>query len=132
MKSNDRSKEKLYDELQDLKKKLKEQQRLNKDIDDKYCRYKDCLYRSKTQLNKLLDDYNDTIKRSQPQKTTPEVTTKPSEQQQSSVITAPVDSSSKVEVVEQQQKIEQEKEEKPKEQNDSEMVIDTDATPQEL
>ena len=52
--------------MQDLKKKLKEQQRLNKEIDDKYSRYKDCVYRSKSQLNKLLDDYNDTIKRTQP------------------------------------------------------------------
>jgi hypothetical protein len=66
LRSNDRAKDKLYDEVQDLKRKLKEQQRVNKEIDDKYSRYKDCLYRSKAQLNKLLDDYNDTIKRNQP------------------------------------------------------------------
>ena len=77
LKSNDRTKDKLYDEVQDLKKKLKEQQRLNKEIDDKYSRYKDCLYRSKSQLNKLLDDYNDTIKR-----TTPPQQSKSQQQQQ--------------------------------------------------
>lgn len=66
LRNNERAKEKLYDEVQDLKRKLKEQQRLNKETDDKYCRFKDLMYRSKVQLSKMLDDYNDTIKRNQP------------------------------------------------------------------
>ena len=81
MKSNDRTRDKLHDEVQELKKKLKEQQRLNKEIDDKYSRYKDCLYRSKSQLNKLLDDYNDTIKR-----TTTNKQQQPVKQQQQSIV----------------------------------------------
>ena len=86
MKSNDRTRDKLHDEVQELKKKLKEQQRLNKEIDDKYSRYKDCLYRSKSQLNKLLDDYNDTIKRTT---TTNKQQQQPVKQQQSIIEETP-------------------------------------------
>lgn len=65
-KSSDRQKQKLSDELNDVKKKLREQQRTNKDIDDKYLRLKDCVYRTKSQLNRVLDDISDTTKRNQP------------------------------------------------------------------
>jgi hypothetical protein len=88
LKSNDRTKDKLHDEVQELKKKLKEQQRLNKEIDDKYSRYKDCLYRSKSQLNKLLDDYNDTIKRTT-NKQQQQQQQQPVKQQQSTVEETP-------------------------------------------
>ncbi len=65
-KNAERQKQKLNDELIDCKKKMREQQRSNKDIDDKYLRYKDCIYKVKSQLNKVLDDIGDTVKRNSP------------------------------------------------------------------
>jgi len=62
-KNAERQKQKLNDELVDCKKKIREQQRSNKEIDDKYLRYKDCIYKAKSQLNKVLDDIGDAIKR---------------------------------------------------------------------
>jgi hypothetical protein len=64
--SGDRAKQRLLDEVDDYRKKLREQQRANKDLDDKYVRVKDCLYKTKSYLNRALDDVNDTLKRGQP------------------------------------------------------------------
>ncbi|RNA45086.1 p30 dbc [Brachionus plicatilis] len=61
----DRHKQKLVDEASELKKKLRDEQRFSKDSDDKYLRVKDCLYRTRTQLNKVLDDISDSTRRSQ-------------------------------------------------------------------
>lgn len=61
----DRHKQKLADETSELKKKLRDEQRFSKDSDDKYLRLKDCLHRTKTQLNKVLDDISDSTRRSQ-------------------------------------------------------------------
>lgn len=65
-KSSDRQRQKIQDELNELKKKLRDQQRSNKDIDERYLRLKDCVYRTKSQLNRVLDDISDTTKRNQP------------------------------------------------------------------
>lgn len=61
----DRHKQKLIDEAIELKKKLRDEQKFSKDSDDKYLRMKDCLYRTKSQLNKVLDDISDSTRRSQ-------------------------------------------------------------------
>jgi hypothetical protein len=65
LRSAERSREKLYDEVQELKRKLKDQQRVNKETDDKYYRYKDCIYRSKVHLNKLQDEFNEILKKNE-------------------------------------------------------------------
>jgi hypothetical protein len=64
-KNMERQKQKAQDEIESLKKKLREQERMNRDTYDKYSRFKDCVYRSKSQLGKFLDDINDVIKRGQ-------------------------------------------------------------------
>lgn len=68
-KTADRAKARLNDELNDYKKKLRDQIRTNKEIDDRYIRYRDCLQRTKSQLNKLFDDIGDTLRRGQPSST---------------------------------------------------------------
>ncbi len=65
LKSAERSREKLYDEVQELKRKLKDQQRLNKETEDKYYRFKDCVYRSRSHLNKLQDEFNEVLKKTE-------------------------------------------------------------------
>lgn len=65
-KTADRLKLRLSDELNDYKKKLREQLRTNKEIDDKYIRFKECLVKTKSQLNKVVDDVSDVLKRGQP------------------------------------------------------------------
>lgn len=64
-KNLERQKQKTNDELTDYKKKLKDQERSNRETYDKYSRFKDCIYRSKSQLGKLFDDMNEVIKRGQ-------------------------------------------------------------------
>ena len=64
-KNMERQKQKAQDEIETLKKKLREQERMNRDTYDKYSRFKECVYRSKSQLGKFLDDINDVIKRGQ-------------------------------------------------------------------
>lgn len=66
--TNERIKSRLTDDIADSKKKLRDQIRTNKEIDDKYIRFKDLLQRSKSSMNKLSDEISDTLKRSQPQK----------------------------------------------------------------
>ena len=56
----------MQDEIDDYKKKLREQQRTYKEIDEKYSRVKDCLYKTRSYLNRALDDVNDTLKRGLP------------------------------------------------------------------
>lgn len=65
-KTAERVKVRLTDELNDYKKKLKDQIRTNKEMDDKYVRYRDCLQKTKSQLNKVFDDIGDVLKRGQP------------------------------------------------------------------
>jgi hypothetical protein len=64
--SGDRAKQRLTDEVEEYRKKLREQQKANKDLDDKYVRVKDCLYKTKSYLNRALDEVSDTLKRGQP------------------------------------------------------------------
>jgi hypothetical protein len=40
--------------------------RTNKEIDDKYIRFKECLLKTKSNLNKLVDDVSDVLRRGQP------------------------------------------------------------------
>ncbi|CAF0707138.1 unnamed protein product [Brachionus calyciflorus] len=75
-KSLDRHKQKLTDEASELRKKLRDEQKFSKDSDDKYLKLKDCLYRTKSQLNKVLDDISDTTRRSQKSNETGLKTTK--------------------------------------------------------
>lgn len=74
-KTSERNKQKLSDELNDTRKRLRDQQRINKEMDDKYLRVKDCLYRGKSSLNKLLDDIGDTFKKINPSKSSSDKTT---------------------------------------------------------
>lgn len=48
---------------------MREQQRSNKELDDKYVRAKDSLYKTKSYLNRALDEVNDFLKRGQPKST---------------------------------------------------------------
>ena len=65
-KTSERVKTRLSDELSETKKRLRDQIKTSKEIDDKYTRYKDCLTKTKSQLNRLTDDVSDVLKRGQP------------------------------------------------------------------
>lgn len=67
-KTNERTKSRLNDDVAESKKKLRDQIRTNKEIDDKYIRYKDLLQRSRSTINKLSDEISDTLKRDKPQR----------------------------------------------------------------
>lgn len=75
-KNVERAKSRLADECADVKKKLRDQIRTSKEIDDKYVRFKDLLQRSKSTMNKLSDEISEQLKRGLPAKT--ESTTTPS------------------------------------------------------
>ena len=60
----DRQKQRLNDELNDCKKRLRDQQKSNKETSDKYLRYKDFLNRTfKSHVRVLYDDYDDLLRR---------------------------------------------------------------------
>ena len=56
----------LSDDLVDLKKKLKDEEKFSNDTQDKCARYKDCLYKAKSLMNRALDDISDTFRRDKP------------------------------------------------------------------
>ena len=62
-KNAERLKTRLTDECTDYKKKLRDQIRTNKEIDEKYVRYKDMLQRTKSTMNKISDEISEQLKR---------------------------------------------------------------------
>lgn len=83
-KNAERAKSRLTDECADFKKKLRDQIRTSKEIDDKYVRFKELLQRSKSTMNKLSDEISEQLKRGLPTKAESTATSTPSKPKETS------------------------------------------------
>jgi hypothetical protein len=62
----ERQKQKYADEANEFRKRYRDEQRANKDLDEKYLRLKSCISKAKSSLNRTVDDISDVLKKNHP------------------------------------------------------------------
>lgn len=83
----ERQKQKYADEANEFRKRYRDEQRANKDLDEKYLRLKSCISKAKSSLNRTVDDISDVLKKNHPPTTSSSTSSSQSKSKSSTTTT---------------------------------------------